>query len=160
MKTNDELLIDYLRVESDKIKATNKSFNEMIIANHEKRNKDSNLIAKLKAEIKRLQKGNDYYYTLNRGVIAENDKLKEENNELKAECWCGCNDDLKAEYESIQDQLKACVNDYEEIEAENKGLKETINVDDADYNSLHDKYDALLVANGELLQSNIRLRSA
>ena len=113
MKTNDELLIEYLRVESDKIKATNKSFNEMIIANHEKRNKDSNLIAELKAEIK-----------------------------------------------STQDQLKACVNDYEEIEAENKGLKETINVDDADYNSLHDKYDALLVANGELLQSNIRLRSA
>ena len=55
MKTNDELLIDYLRVESDKIKATNKSFNEMIIANHEKRNKDSNLIAELKAEIKSTQ---------------------------------------------------------------------------------------------------------
>ena len=101
-------------------------------------------------------------------------ELKAENEKLNTECWCGCNDDLKAEYESIQDQLKACVNDYEEVEAENKGLKETINQDDADYNSLDGKCDvlkaeikrlevekdALLVANGELLQSNIKLRNA
>ena len=103
MKTNDELLIDYLRVESDKIKATNKSFNEMIIANHEKRNKDSNLIAKLKAEIR----------------------------ELKADI--------------IHDANVSYDLDDKHVEIIKR---------------LETEKDALLVANGELLQSNIKLRSA
>ena len=103
MKTNDELLIEYLRVESDKIKATNKSFNEMIIANHEKRNKDSNLIAKLKAEIRELKA--DIIHDANLSY------------------------DLDDKHVEIIKRL--------EVEK-----------------------DALLVANGELLQSNLKLRSA
>ena len=61
-----------------------------------------------------------------RVLKAENERL---NIALKS---------YQLENESLQDQLKECVSDYEEIRVEK---------------------DALLVANGELLQSNLKLRS-
>ena len=63
---------------------------------------------------------------------------------------------LIAENESLQDQLKECVKDYD------NDIKASYDLDDTHseiIKRLETEKDALLVANGELLQSNLKLRS-
>ena len=60
------------------------------------------------------------------------------------------------EIESLQDQLKECVKDYD------NDIKASYDLDDEHgeiIKRLEVEKDALLVANGELLQSNLKLRS-
>ena len=35
--------------------------------------------------------------------------LKAENEKLNAECWCGCNDDLKAEYNDMKAEINTLI---------------------------------------------------
>ena len=83
-------------------------------------------IRDLKAEVKSLKADikhdADVCYDLDDKHIKIIEELKAENERLNPECWCGCNDDLKAEYNelkaengSLQDQLKDAVNDYESL---------------------------------------------
>tara|TARA_R100000501_G_C2553399_1_gene67064 strand:+ start:192 stop:632 length:441 start_codon:yes stop_codon:yes gene_type:complete len=101
------------------------------------------------AIIEELQAEN--YHDEIKDLHKERDDLFKACKLLKAD-----NKELKAENESLQDQLKECVKDYD------NDIKASYDLDDKHVEiikRLETEKDALLVANGELLQSNIKLRS-
>jgi len=90
------IIVSKLKAENEKIKATNESLNSALITKQE--------------TIDTLIRDNDYDLD---DLQAEKDELLEESNLLKAEieklnteCWCGCNDDLKAEYDEMKAEIK------------------------------------------------------
>ena len=46
---------------------------------------------------------------LNHRVLKENRELRADNERLNAECWCGCNDDLKAEYNDMKAEINTLI---------------------------------------------------
>ena len=129
MKTNDELLIKYLKDDIKRLKAEN----VVAIADERIIKTLGDEVRELKAELRKQKKG---HLQASKGRI---DLINE----------------LKAENESLQDQLKECVSDYD------NDIKASYDLDDKHIEiikRLEVEKDALLVANGELLQSNLRLR--
>ena len=47
-------------------------------------------------------------------LLDENAELKADNEKLNAECWCGCNDDLRAEYMELRADNKRLYQEHKE----------------------------------------------
>ena len=101
MHNNKAEIVDGLLEESNLLKA------ELVTAN-DGINDLNDVVKDLQAENVELN-DKDGLYDEVKELQAENKKLQVENIKLNSECWCGCNDDLRAE--------------YMEIIAENKRLK-------------------------------------
>ena len=87
----------------------NKCLDDLINSKNNRRNEDSNKIAELKAENKRI-----------RNTLVENAKMFDELNKRLNDCSNVAYVELlergyKKEIESLQDQLKDAVNDYESL---------------------------------------------
>jgi hypothetical protein len=98
-------------------------------------------IRELKAENKQLTQtikysnGNDGLYD---EIVESNEYLEEQIKELKveniklnSECWCGCNDDLRAEYMELIKDNKELQDDNKRLMSDNKKrLNEIIELTD------------------------------
>ena len=127
-----------LQAEYDELQAEIKLDEGVILA----RNKE---VDDLKAENKRLKNG------FGHGVLVEleqvdslKDEIKElqaENIKLSSECWCGGNNDVKAELNALREQELDLIRDKDDLKADNDKLKA-------------DKHN--LKANGDLDWAEIR----
>ena len=107
------------------------------------------------------------------GLLEESNLLKAENEKLNSECWCGCNDDLRAEYMELTNgnkklkaeirQLKADIkHDANVCESYDEGLRKEIKelrADNKRLNAMHVKdKDGLYDEVKELQAENKTLR--
>ena len=134
MHNNKAEIVDGLLEESNLLKAELQAVND----------KDG-----LYDEVKELQAVNDTYQGEIFKLEAEIKKLQVENIKLNSECWCGCNDDLRAEHMEIIAENKA-------LEYQKKRLNDSYIELRKEYN---DNYQDLRKKNKELQAENDRLIS-
>ena len=94
-------------------------------------------IFKLEAENKRIRN------TL-RGNTSMFDELKAEIKQLKAECWCGGNNDVKAELNALREQELDLIRDKDELKADNKDLISACNMLREDNKSVEVEFARLM----------------
>ena len=82
---------------------------------------------------------------------AENKKLMTENIKLNSECWCGGNNDVKAELNALREQELDLIRDKDELKADK--MKHILA-----YDTLQAEYNSLKAENVRLNDSYIELR--